>query len=200
MCQAACPLGASGVGIFTSPCRSQISPHEHGAKRCVSNSPFGSFLHSRSIGILSGSMFLSHGMSVCVCLTACVAVLKRGVRECVFICVCVCLCDSLSCLTGNIASWKKKEGEKVGAGEEMAEIETDKVEQCLAVAQECCSVEAPSMLRVCCLRPIDPWLKQMLASWQKLLLQLDTIRQLWMNFLKSPCLHGTLKCVSNRAS
>lgn len=29
--------------------------------------------------------------------------------------------------TGNIASWKKKEGEKIGAGEEMAEIETDKV-------------------------------------------------------------------------
>ena len=28
---------------------------------------------------------------------------------------------------GNIASWKKKEGEAVGAGEEMAEIETDKV-------------------------------------------------------------------------
>lgn len=30
-------------------------------------------------------------------------------------------------LAGNIASWKKKEGEKVGAGDEMAEIETDKV-------------------------------------------------------------------------
>ncbi len=27
---------------------------------------------------------------------------------------------------GNIASWKKKEGEQVGAGDEMAEIETDK--------------------------------------------------------------------------
>jgi len=37
---------------------------------------------------------------------------------------------SLPCLaltfTGNIASWKKKEGEQVGAGDEMAEIETDK--------------------------------------------------------------------------
>lgn len=30
-------------------------------------------------------------------------------------------------LAGNIASWKKKEGEQVGAGDEMAEIETDKV-------------------------------------------------------------------------
>ena len=37
---------------------------------------------------------------------------------------------SLPCLAlafaGNIASWKKKEGEQVGAGDEMAEIETDK--------------------------------------------------------------------------
>lgn len=37
---------------------------------------------------------------------------------------------SLSChaltFAGNIASWKKKEGEQVGAGDEMAEIETDK--------------------------------------------------------------------------
>lgn len=31
---------------------------------------------------------------------------------------------------GNIASWKKKEGEAVGAGDEMAEIETDKVFMC----------------------------------------------------------------------
>ncbi len=32
-----------------------------------------------------------------------------------------------SCCAGNIASWKKKEGDAVGAGDEMAEIETDKV-------------------------------------------------------------------------
>ena len=32
----------------------------------------------------------------------------------------------MSCAAGNIASWKKKEGEQVGAGDEMAEIETDK--------------------------------------------------------------------------
>ena len=40
--------------------------------------------------------------------------------------------DLCLCVTGNIASWKKKEGEQVGAGEEMAEIETDKVHCWLA--------------------------------------------------------------------
>ena len=45
-------------------------------------------------------------------------------------CARVSLCDNASCFTGNIASWKKKEGEKIGAGEEMAEIETDKVKLC----------------------------------------------------------------------
>ena len=33
---------------------------------------------------------------------------------------------ALHAVSGNIASWKKKEGEAVAAGDEMAEIETDK--------------------------------------------------------------------------
>lgn len=35
--------------------------------------------------------------------------------------------DVHPCFAGNIASWKMKEGDSVGAGDEMAEIETDKV-------------------------------------------------------------------------
>ena len=31
-------------------------------------------------------------------------------------------------LTGNIAEWKKKEGDEVSAGDSIAEVETDKVE------------------------------------------------------------------------
>ena len=31
-------------------------------------------------------------------------------------------------LQGNIASWKKKEGEEIAAGDSIAEIETDKVQ------------------------------------------------------------------------
>lgn len=35
--------------------------------------------------------------------------------------------SSVGCHAGNIASWKKKEGEEVAAGDSIAEIETDKV-------------------------------------------------------------------------
>lgn len=31
-------------------------------------------------------------------------------------------------MQGNIASWKKKEGEEIAAGDSIAEIETDKVD------------------------------------------------------------------------
>ena len=33
----------------------------------------------------------------------------------------------LLCCAGNIAAWKKKEGDEVAAGDSFAEIETDKV-------------------------------------------------------------------------
>ena len=52
-------------------------------------------------------------------------------------------CATLSkttCAQGNVASWKKKEGEEFAAGDVLAEIETDKVCPC-AIFQTSSAVE-----------------------------------------------------------
>lgn len=41
------------------------------------------------------------------------------------------LLSKTPCAQGNIASWKKKEGEEFAAGDVLAEIETDKVCPCV---------------------------------------------------------------------
>jgi pyruvate/2-oxoglutarate dehydrogenase complex dihydrolipoamide acyltransferase (E2) component len=46
----------------------------------------------------------------------------------------------MPCAQGNIASWKKKEGEEFAAGDVLAEIETDKVCPC-AIFQISSAVE-----------------------------------------------------------
>lgn len=58
------------------------------------------------------------------------------------------IADYLLILQGNIASWKKKEGEEFAAGDVLAEIETDKVSHLGAMQiLYCCFPEAAGAMQ-----------------------------------------------------